>query len=153
MPFVIAVYISYVSCTNLIWHTKVIKWCSTKAKNCGSLQLCLSFQDRGWDLPIWNTRRGKHYCWRTVWDETPEWRRNIFIPVIAMWYFKNVSSWAVGSSTSCKTELSFAINKIYRKSPRWEICSYWTSPKNPTSDFLQLRESKQRCFVFYFGFN
>lgn len=29
----------------------------------------------------------------------------------------------------------------------------FAATENPTSDFLQLRESKQRCFVFYFGFN
>lgn len=68
---------------NPVWQT-VFKWHFTKSdrrffvfsfsssfltkREC--FPLLLSFQERGWNLPRWNTRPGKHYCWRIVWDGT-----------------------------------------------------------------------------------
>lgn len=58
----------------------------------------------------------KELCGMGRWNQSlPKWRRTIFIPVIAMWYFKNVSSWAVGTSTFCNTNLEVRLSVIISK--------------------------------------
>lgn len=51
--------------------------------------------------------------WRWNWSLL-KWQGNIFIPVTAMWYFKNVSSWAkaVGASTFCNTHPNAVLGRF-----------------------------------------
>lgn len=55
--------------------------------------------------------------WRWNWS-LPKWQGNIFIPVTAMWYCKNVSSWAkaVGASNFCNTQLIPGVSSVSIKS-------------------------------------